>query len=244
MLVRVPVLSHVEFDIIWEQLDLGERPYPFTIRSFGATFSERAELREQVLRDYDPRVEDLLTLLVRNDFTIDGVITAAGRELRILAAVRGDHALLAAQTTDQLRLEPLRGTNIVASVLGMLPEEPPGPGNAVTIPKELFGDAGRAYASGGYAGFERALNQGGVTGRNLRLLVTLVESERHGGGQLAASSVDRVGRRSRSSMLNWFDTGAGRYAVHTERPGWLTFSPGDPAWMQRRLTELVQQVNQ
>ena len=67
MLVRVPVLSHLEFDIIWEELGLGERPYPFTIGSFGETLSEREVLREQVLGvldDYPTRSGFVITPVV------------------------------------------------------------------------------------------------------------------------------------------------------------------------------------
>lgn len=241
MLVRVPVLSHLEFDIIWEELGLGERPYPLTIGSFGETLSEREVLREQVLGVLDERVEDLLTLLVRNQFTVDGLI-AAGRELRVLAAARGDHGLLAVQTDQELRLSPMRRTDVVSSVVALLPEEKPGPGSPVSLPKALFNEAAEAYAGGGYLAFEMTLNRGGVAGRDLRLLGTLVESGRHGGGQLAANRVDQIGRRTRSPVLTWFDTEAGRYVVSTERRGreeWLAFTPGDPQRIARRLTELV-----
>jgi hypothetical protein len=243
MLVRVPVLSHLEFDLIWEELGLGERPYPITVGSFGATMTERAQLREQALAALDQRVEDLLTMLVRNQFTIDGLVLADGRQLRVLAAGHGDRGLIAVQTDDELRLEPVRGTNVVGSVVALLPEEKPGPGNPVTLARAVFADASEAYTGGGYFAFERALNQGGITGRDLRILSTLVESGRHGGGQLAANSVDRLGRRARSTVLNWFDTDAGRYLVHLERrrdgQEWLTFAPGDPSRIERLLTQLV-----
>lgn len=242
----MPVLSHLEFDLIWEELRLGERPYPITVGSFGETFDERAELREQALAALDTRVEDLLTLLVRNHFTIDGVLACSGRELRVLAAARGDHGLLAVQTEDALRLDPVRSGGVVGAVVALLPEEKPGTGTAVTLPDSVFGAAAEAYAGGGYLAFERALTQGGVTGRDLRIPVTLVESGRHGGGQLAANSIDQLGRRTRSEVLNWFDTDAGRYLVHTERrrdgERWLTFSPGDPARIERRLSQLVEGV--
>lgn len=242
MLVRVPVLSHLEFDLIWEELRLGERPYPFNVGVFGETFSERAALREQALPALDQRVEDLLTMLVRNRFSIDGLVLAAGEELRVLAAGRGDYGLVAVLTRDALRLDPVRGSAVVGAVVRLLPEEKPGQGAAVTLPRTVFDAATEAYAEHGWFGFERALNEGGITGRDLRIPSTLIETGRHGGGQLAANSTDRVGRRTRSSVLSWFDTDAGRYLVHTEQRGgqdWLSFSPGDPARIERRLTQLL-----
>ncbi|HEV2777894.1 MAG TPA: ESX secretion-associated protein EspG [Actinophytocola sp.] len=250
-------LSHAEFDIVWELLGLGEHPYPISVPSFGATMDERAALRDRVLRELaerglhdgrelHPRLEDLLVMLVRNRFTIDGQL-AVGRHLRVLAAGRGDYGLLAVLTDDDLRLEPVRGGAVVSAVVALLPDEKPGPGGPVTLPSALFGEAAEAYEGSGYLGFERVMQRGGITGRGLRTLSTLVESGRHGGGQLAANSVDRVGRRTRSAVLNWFDTEAGRYVVYAERrrdrEEWLTFTPGDAQRIAQRLTDLVASVN-
>lgn len=251
-------LSHLEFDILWEQLGLGERPYPISVRSFGATVDDRAALRDEVVhglagkglhdgRDPHPRLEDLLILLVRNQFTIDGQLSA-GQALRLLAAVKGDNGLLAVQTADELLLEPVRAPGVVGAVVALLPEVPPGPGGPVTVARTLFDEAAQAYASTGYVGFESIITRGGVSGRGLRTLSTLVESDSQGGGQLAANSVDRLGRHTRTPVVNWFDTSAGRYIVYDEhrRDGQelRTFTPGDATRLAQRLTELVAGVNQ
>jgi hypothetical protein len=261
MLTRVTgamALSHVEFDIVWEQLGFGERPYPIDVRSFGQTMDERAALREQVRqslagkglhdgRDLSPRLEDLLAMLVRNSFTVDGHLSV-GRHLQLLAAGRGDYGVLALLTDSELRLQPVRGTNIVGSVVALLPDEKPGPGGSVTLPRALFHEAAEAFARTGYMGFEAVLNTGGINGRDLRTVSTLIESGRHGGGQLAANTVDRMGRRTRTPVLNWFDTEAGRYLVHAaprrDREEWLTFTPGDSGRIARWLTEMVARVRQ
>jgi hypothetical protein len=247
-------LSHVEFDLLWEQFGLGERPYPITVPSFGETGDERAALRVQTWealaerglhdgREPHPRLEDLLVMLVRNRLTVDGTVHASGTHLRVLAAARGDHGLLAVQTGDEVHLEPVRAAGLVSAVVSLLPAESPGPGGAVSLPRNVFVEATEAYASGGYLAFETALRQGGVAGRDLRGLTTLVESARRGGGQLAANSVDRVGRRLRSPVLNWFDTEAGRYLVYPEPAAdWLTCTPGDSDRIARKLTDLTRSV--
>jgi ESX secretion-associated protein EspG len=246
-------LSHVEFDIGWELLGLGDCPYPFTVPRFGETVDERAALRMRVLGsltergladgyELRPPLSDLLTMLVRNTFTIDGQLSA-GRPLRVLAAARGERGVLAVQSDDEVRLEPVRGTSVVGAVVALLPDEKPGPGGSVSLPRALFSTAAEAYANSGYLGFETALRNGGVVGRDLRGLFTLVESGRHGGGQLAANTVDGVGRRTPTPVLNWFDTEAGRYLVYAERrrdgEEWLTCAPGDSSRIAHRLTELV-----
>jgi hypothetical protein len=244
-------LSHVEFDVVWEELGLGDRPYPLTVPVFGETMGERAALREKVLRSLDergevpPRLEDQLVMLVRNRFTIDGQLSV-GQHLRVLAAGRGEKGLLAVQTDAEVRLTSVRSSALVNAVVGLLPDEKPGPGTPVFLPSALFELALDAFAENGYLGFETTLRRGGINGRDLRGLSTLVESGRRGGGQLAANSVDRVGRRTRTPVLNWFDTDGGRYVMYAERrpdhEEWLTCAPGDSERIARRLTELVASV--
>jgi hypothetical protein len=249
-------LSHLEFDLLWEQLNLGERPYPITVPSFGATMDDRDLLRKQVERslierglhdgaELSPGLEDQLIMLVRNRFTIDGQLSA-GEHLQVLAAGRGEYGLLAVQSDHDVRLEPVRAAALTGAVVALLPDEQPGPGTPVSVPSTVFDDAAEAYAVSGYVGFENAMRHGGISGRELRALATLVEGGRHGGGQLAANAVDHLGRRTRSPVLNWFDTDAGRYLVHTERRRdgleWITVVPADSGRIVNRLEELVSHV--
>lgn len=249
-------LSHLEFDLLWEHLGLSERPYPIDVASFGETMAERADLRagvRQSLRDkglHDgdevaPRLEELLLLLVRNSLTVDGQLSV-GRHLQVLAATKSNQAVLAAQTDDEVTLTEIRGTGVVPAVVGLLPDEKPGPGGSVRLTRAAFDEAIDEFGNTGYVGLERSLQRGGVTGRDLRTVITLVESGRHGGGQLAATSVDQLGRRTRTPVLNWFDTEPGRYLVQgvVGRDGveWLTVAPADSGRIAQRLTEMVTTV--
>jgi hypothetical protein len=231
MLGGVTSLSHLEFDFIWEHLGVGEMPYPIDVRSFGETMEERAVLREQVreslrakgLHDGErlsARLEELLTLAARGPFTVDGQLSV-GEYVRVLASSRGDEGVLVAQTDDEVRVVPVRHG-------------------------KTFDDAIDEYQRTGYVGLERTLTGAGVTGRDLRTVITLVESARHGGGQLAANKVDAMGRRTRTPVVNWFDTAAGRYLVHVEvtrdRVEWLTIAPADTPRIEQRLTALITEL--
>jgi len=246
-------LTHLEFDLLWEHLGFTERPYPLDVRSFGYTMDERGELRGQVresLRakglhdgsEVSPRLEEQLAVLGRHTTSVDGQLSV-GEHIKVLAAATGRHGVLAAQTDDEVRVATVRDARLVPAVLAMLPDEKPGPGGVARLPKQVFDTAVEEYAASGYAGLERTLTTGGVGGRDLRTVLTLVESARHGGGQLAANNVDNVGRRTRTPVVNWFDTESGRYAVHTEtardRVEWLTIAPADTARIEQRLTELA-----
>ncbi|MFC4854659.1 ESX secretion-associated protein EspG [Actinophytocola glycyrrhizae] len=251
-------LSHQEFDLLWEHLGFTERPYPLDVRSFGYTMDERAALRDQVreslLRkglhdgaEVAPVLEEQLSVLGRHTFGVDGRLSV-GEPLRVLAASDGRRGVLAAQSDDEVRLAWVRDARLVPAVIALLPDHPPGPGGVARLPKQVFDAAVDEFAASGYVGLERVLAGGGVTGRDLRTVVTLLESGRRGGGQLAANSVDQVGRRTRTPVLNWFDTEPGRYLVHSEvtmdRVEWVIIAPADTARVGQRLSEMADSLNQ
>ncbi|WP_156758497.1 ESX secretion-associated protein EspG [Actinokineospora pegani] len=252
----VATLTDVEFDLTWEALGLGERPYPIEFPSFGETDDARAQLRAEVVaaltakglhdgHELAPALEDDLLMLARNDYSVDALI-AVGVPLRVLGVARGAKSVLAVQSGPEIRVGAPGPGGIAVELAGMLPEAPPGPGNPVTLPKQLFHDAIDAYAAGGFAHLEHALNRGGVAGRDLRTVTTLVESARSGGGQIAANALDRVGRRTRTPVLNWFDTTHGRYAVLTapqpDGSSWLTITPADARTLTDHIRRLVADV--
>ena len=75
------ILSHLEFDLLWEDLGPGgPPPYPFDVPSHGATHAERDDLGVRVFADLadagltdgddvDPDLADLI-VLDRNPFRI------------------------------------------------------------------------------------------------------------------------------------------------------------------------------
>jgi hypothetical protein len=228
-------------------------PYPIDVPSHGETMEERAVLRRQVrdslrakgLHDGETlstRLEELLTLAARGGFTVDGQLSV-GEYVRVVAASHRDEGVLLAQTDDEIRVVPVRHGKIVPAVIALVPDEKPGPGGAARLPREVFDESIDEYQRTGYVGLERTLTSAGVTGRDLRTVITLVESARHGGGQLAANSVDNVGRRARTPVVNWFDTAAGRYLAHVEvardRTEWLTIAPADTSRIEQRLTDAI-----
>lgn len=246
-------LSHVEFDLLWEHLGFTERPYPLTVASFGHTLAARVELRAQVRQslldkglhdgtEVAPVLEERLEVLGRHTFSVDGQLSV-GEHLAVLAATDGRRSVLAAQNDTEVRVAAVRDPRLVPAVIALLPDEKPGPGGFARLPKDVFDTAIDEFGAHGYAGLERALTSGGLSGRDLRSVITLVESGRHGGGQFAANSVDQVGRRTRTPVVNWFDTEAGRYLVHSEvgpdRVEWLTVAPADTARVGQRLTDLA-----
>lgn len=239
------VLSHLEFDLLWEDLGAGEPPYPLEVPSFGATLDERERLGGEVfgslaaagLVDGDrvaPELEGLFGLLAANSVAVDALVFRP-RPWRVLAAARGGRGVLAVLDDREVALEAIR--DVVAAMSRVIGDAPAGPGEQVRMPRAVFSAAVDAYARTGYAGMERALASGGITGRAVRSITTVVESGRRAAGQLAVT-----GPRGRSPMLSWTDTEAGRYAMAAEEVSgepWVLVSPADGPWLTRHLADLL-----
>ncbi|MEU8634038.1 ESX secretion-associated protein EspG [Amycolatopsis sp. NPDC048633] len=245
------ILSHLEFDLLWEDLGPGgPPPYPFDVPAHGATHAERDDLGVRVFAgltdagltdgdDVDPALADLVVLLGAPTLSVDALVLGEA-PWRLLAAVRDAAGVLAVLDERDLVLEPLRPADLVPAVARMLGDLEAGPGDQVRLPRATYSAAMDAYARSGYDAFERALGAAGITGRAVRPLATLVTAEQYAAGQLAAT-----GPTGRTPVLAWFDTAAGRYAVTPEdvaREPWVMITPADGAWLADRLARLVEEA--
>jgi hypothetical protein len=243
------ILSHLEFDLLWEDLGPGgPPPHPFDVPSHGATQAERDDLGVRVFAglgaagltdgdDVDPGLADLFVLLGSPALSVDALVLGEA-SWRMLAAVQGPAGVLAVLDERDLVLEPLRPAELVPAVTRMLGDAGPGPGDQLRLPRAAYAAAMDAYARSGYDAFERTLAAAGITGRAVRPLASLVTSERYAAGQLAAT-----GPAGRTPVLAWFDTAAGRYAVTPENTGgepWVMVTPAGGAWFTDRITRLVE----
>lgn len=242
------ILSHLEFDLLWEDLGPGgPPPYPLDVPAHGATHGERDDLGVRVFAglaeagltdgdDVDADLADLVALLGSPTLSIDALVLGEA-PWRLLAAARKTAGVLAVQDDRELVLEPSRPDNLVAAVVRMLGDQPAGPGDQLRLPRATYAAAMDAYARNGYDAFERALGAAGITGRAVRALATLVTAERYAAGQLAAT-----GPAGRTPVLAWFDTAAGRYAVTPEDSGgepWVVVTPADGVRLADRVARLV-----
>jgi hypothetical protein len=190
----------------------------------------------------DERLDDdldlLLTIVARHDYAVDLQLVTT-EPLQVLAAARGQEGVLAVLSGTELVLEPLTGTGVLNAVAALIGECPPGPGAPVSMPRATYAEAMDGFARSGYSGFETALAVGGITGRAVRAVSTMVESRRIGAGQVAAS-----GPGGRSPVVNWFDTEAGRYVVTVQQDDEerVTIEPGDQQRLLDRVDALLDEV--
>jgi hypothetical protein len=244
------VLSHLEFDLLWTDLDLGELPYPLDVPSHGYTMAEREELGGQVFESLDAaglidgeeisrELGEWLALLGRPALSVDALLIGEV-PLRLLAAAGRRHGVLAVLDAAELALRPIAPGELVDAVAAVIGDAPAGRGEPVRLPRETFSAAMNAFATKGHEGFEWELSRAGVTGREVRALSTLVGARRTCSGQLGAN-----GPGGRSPVLAWFDTEAGRYLAAVEAVAgdrWVTLAPADGHRLVTHLAELVGRV--
>lgn len=241
------------FDILWEQAEVGELPYPFTVPSHGDDEVERAALRRRVETELAARdlanspVYQWLGLLAMPSVSIDALHIPEFRKTPVaaLAASDGTQAVLAVQDADGVWLRPLYPDGLVSAIVNLLPSGQRGTESSITLPLD---DAMRIQPSR-TAAASASGRRGGLADRShdpAETYAQLIAQPRLRGGQLAANSRDDVGARRRSSVLAWFDTASGRY-LSLSRTGpdgreWVTVAPADAKTLRSRLGEMVTDV--
>jgi hypothetical protein len=257
-------LSREQYDIVWEDLRLGEQPYPIAIRTHGTTTDERAFIRNRVYGELtahrladgwrlEPWLEALLVQLGRSPVWLEmsWLPDKDSRTMRnALAARAGDDGLLAELVPDGgLRLTSVRGTAVVPALLDLLPRADAAPGRSISLPTEALVPAptGRHAApdtdeSSGSI-FDDAPPARVAAAQQVRALEAVFAKPRLRGGQIGVNGRDRHGRRARTRPLEWFDSEEGRYmAQFGEGPDGrdhLLVTPADNARITARLHEMI-----
>jgi len=243
------LLTPVEVDFLWESAGLGELPYPLRIRSHGATEDERSMLRRSTLEGLaargladgrgrpEPHIEDYFGVLAQPELSLDAVqlIAPDARPLLAIAGALGGQGLLAVQDTRGLHLQPCPADGLASAIVSLLPGAPRGSEKSITVPKEqLTGGPGQRHGNGG----ERS-----SADEDRKALARLLAQPRLRGGQIGANARSRMGGRTRTPVLAWFDTESGRYLTQAT-PGrdgrdWVTIAPADAATLRHRLGEML-----
>src|SRR5688500_1867547 len=124
-------LTALEFDVLWEHLDLGDMPLVLKVPSPGRTNAERAQLVYRAWQavvakglgrqvDLDPRLTGMLRLIARPQRELDGRLWL-GHSVRLMAAADGEAGVLAVQESDRLTLRSADGLGLPRHALSVLP---------------------------------------------------------------------------------------------------------------------------
>jgi hypothetical protein len=244
------LLTPVEVDFLWESAGLGELPYPFKIRSHGATVDERALLRRRTLEGLaargladgrgrpEPHIEDWFGVLATPELSLDAVqlIAPDAEPLLSVAGVLGGQGLLAVQDTRGLHLQPCPPDGLASAIVSLLPGAPRGSEKSLTVPLEQL-------TGGDFLQRRGHVDERASADEDRKALVRLQAQPRLRGGQIGANARTRMGGRSRSPVLSWFDTETGRYFTQATRGrdgrDWITIAPADAATLRHRLGEML-----
>ncbi|WP_406639321.1 ESX secretion-associated protein EspG [Amycolatopsis sp. WGS_07] len=250
------LLAPIEVDFLWESAGMGELPYPLRIRSHGATMDERSALRTRTLGALAdrgladdrgrpaPHVEDYFGILASPDVSLDTVqlLDPNGEPLLAVAGSAHGDGLFAVQDQRGLHLHPCAPDGLATAIISLLPGAPRGTEKSITVPLEqLVGASGVDF-------MQRRGNQVDASGRasvdeDRKALARLHAQQRLRGGQIGANARNRLGGRSRSTVLSWFDTETGRYFTQASQGhdgrDWITIAPADPATLRHRLGEML-----
>ncbi|ACU40612.1 ESX secretion-associated protein EspG [Actinosynnema pretiosum subsp. pretiosum] len=241
-------LSHAAADILWEDLDLGSRPYPFEIRHVGRTFDERAGIRNAVYRDLESRklafrgrvvgeVQEALTLLVRADYTVNAIAALDARvpERQLLArgGATRDVAALAVLDDRMLKVDLIRSSALLHALVSLVPQVRPGPGHSMTLPVPQGQEQRRPRREEDYDAntFTSAVSARSARGGQEQQLMAIFSRPKLSLGNFGFSVRGRYGRETKGPEVIWFDNDQGRYMMQTrENPDgqrWMTAAPAD-----------------
>ncbi|KAA2260131.1 ESX secretion-associated protein EspG [Solihabitans fulvus] len=245
-------LSALEFDVLWEHLDLGPMPLVVKVPSPGKTYAERHELERQAWHgmeskglgravDLDPELDHLVRMLARPQREVDGRIWI-GHSVRVLAVANGDYGAVATLSQGQLTLRRAGGSGLPSAVVGELPAHPAGTGHSVTLRSVDLDDAVK-QADGTPKGLENALRGRGVREGDAETLVKMFTGLTHT-GNFGAAARDKWGKRHRAErVVAFFDTENGRYLQQRRSSNgsepWSTFSPVDTRRLSHQVDELL-----
>ncbi|MGW4482345.1 ESX secretion-associated protein EspG [Amycolatopsis sp. NPDC004368] len=245
------VLSALEFDVLWESLELGRRPAALGVPSPGRTHTERAALvgeawaalaRRRLARGRRASGElfDQLHLLSHPQNALD-VWVWADREIHGRAVSRGSQAVLAVVDRDEVWLIPADEGSLAEAAVPVAGELSAGIGQSVSVPHATL-VAADAKAGGDPKALVTVLEDHGLALWEAQELAGMLLGQ-EARGQFTAERTLRDGTVRRSTHPTaFFDTDAGRYLFQltddTRGHTWATVTPADNAVLVERVREL------
>ncbi|WP_033290052.1 ESX secretion-associated protein EspG [Amycolatopsis jejuensis] len=245
------VLSALEFDVLWESLELGRRPSALAVPSPGRTHSERAELIETAWESLAARrlargrrpsgvLLDQLHLLARPSEAVD-VWVWADREIHGRAVSRGSQAVLGVIDRGEVWLIPADSGALADAVVPVAGVLGAGVGQSISVPHDSL-VAADSVAHGEPKALVTALEDRGLDLWEAQELAGMLVGQ-EARGQFCAERVLRDGTVRRSPhVAAFYDTDSGRYLFQltddSDGRTWATVSPADNAVLAERVREL------
>lgn len=252
-------MSLVAADILGERCGVDLHIAPFELPYAGYTDVERRRLAQGVMRDLagrglayrgrlEPDVEDALVLLGRAPMSASMVLATRSRRGQAAARIasNGRQAVLAVQRGNVMRVDAVRPTGVIGTLVGLVRDMRPIRGRAATFPADDIpaSDAGspRSRDDDHGGGLLRGVRPANDTYAQQRQLATAMAQRLRGrAGTASVFSRDRHGRERQVAMLVWHDTDAGRYMMYrttgVDGREWVSYAPADNARLAQQLGE-------
>lgn len=140
-------LTPMQFDFLWEQLRLGEYPYPLQVRSHGKTMDERIHLRHRVEQELkslgvknsygevDPQLDTWLRTFAFPRVSVDAAHIPEFKHPPVcaVAASDGENAVLVKQTQDGISFRPIFPEALASEIISLLPPGERGTARSITL---------------------------------------------------------------------------------------------------------------
>lgn len=246
-------LSWLEFDVLWEHLDLGPHQPVLAVPSPGRTAREREEARAKAWTSLaakelgrpdapDERLVRWLTALVCPAWELDARmrLTPNGPGTTALIARTGRHARVAVRGNGDVTLWTVPHDQLVNTAIRLLPSHPQGAGRSTTLPASVVDEA--ADGAGASADrFLRALVAAGLGRSEARKVADVLGNVIRLAHFGAARNRPDGTRQRATHVVSVYDTPAGRF-LFTRRNEWVTLVPGAATALTRQIDELLAQL--
>lgn len=224
--------SFDELDALAAALGLDLVQFPFKITSSVRSRADRerqfaaagASLSARGLisgASFDPVLERSLRVLAARTWSV----TALGDSLVAVAAFDTESGVVAVQRDESLALHPVEPDEAVFSLVSLLPELPPGPGDPIVVPDDLA----RRRSETDFADHRFT---SAVRATSVRFSAEeLLRRPRLGGGAFRATTAKRE-----LGTVSWLDVDLGRFAILK--------GSGHSVWLPASRTSLAAHVHQ
>jgi hypothetical protein len=240
VIAKSTVLSTAEFDVLWQELAVGEPP------TVVGMHPRRRHDPDEILAELDRRELDTERLSRRLEVIARASMSVElrgwdGGELRAVVGRAGQRGTLLVLRGSTLQVSAAPVTGLAKHLVDVLPARKAGPGHSVTVPTAIWAKAVESGGDDPHA-MRTELVRGGLRTDDARTLIEMVaRCDRFWQFDAAVRTRDGASRRA-PRVLTVRGDATNTYLLTrriTDDSDNLTLAPADTAKIQTSVTQLV-----